>query len=78
VVRRKGKRSSWFFGPGATTQPVVRDLMAAERPDFIVHTAAQPSHDKAAPVPYVPPAPGPRAKISSRKNNSRDFDGSDL
>ena len=30
----------------------VRDLMQLERPDFIVHTAAQPSHDKAAAIPY--------------------------
>jgi len=30
----------------------VRDLMKAERPDFIVHTAAQPSHDRAAAIPY--------------------------
>jgi CDP-paratose 2-epimerase len=30
----------------------VRDLFKAERPDFIVHTAAQPSHDKAASIPY--------------------------
>ena len=30
----------------------VRDLLNAERPDFIVHTAAQPSHDKAASIPY--------------------------
>ncbi len=30
----------------------MRDLMAAERPDFIIHTAAQPSHDKAASIPY--------------------------
>ncbi len=30
----------------------VRDLMAAERPRFIVHTAAQPSHDKAAAIPF--------------------------
>jgi CDP-paratose 2-epimerase len=30
----------------------VRDLFEAERPDFIVHTAAQPSHDKAASIPY--------------------------
>src|SRR5580700_7840487 len=29
----------------------MRDLMAAERPDFIIHTAAQPSHDKAASIP---------------------------
>jgi len=30
----------------------MRDLFAAERPDFIIHTAAQPSHDKAASIPY--------------------------
>jgi CDP-paratose 2-epimerase len=30
----------------------IRDLFEAERPDFIIHTAAQPSHDKAASIPY--------------------------
>jgi CDP-paratose 2-epimerase len=30
----------------------VRDLFAAVRPDFIIHTAAQPSHDLAATIPY--------------------------
>src|SRR6266849_8213452 len=30
----------------------VRDLFEAERPDFIIHTAAQPSHDRAAAIPY--------------------------
>jgi CDP-paratose 2-epimerase len=30
----------------------VRDLLETERPDFIIHTAAQPSHDKAAAIPY--------------------------
>jgi CDP-paratose 2-epimerase len=30
----------------------VRDLFEVERPDFIIHTAAQPSHDKAASIPY--------------------------
>lgn len=30
----------------------VRDLLRAERPSFIIHTAAQPSHDKAASIPY--------------------------
>lgn len=30
----------------------VRDVFKNERPDFIVHTAAQPSHDKAASIPY--------------------------
>ncbi len=64
-----------FFGPQASTEPVVndlkrefreyrhldldirdregiRELFKLERPDFIVHTAAQPSHDKAASIPY--------------------------
>jgi CDP-paratose 2-epimerase len=30
----------------------VRDLLSGKRPDFIIHTAAQPSHDKAASIPY--------------------------
>jgi CDP-paratose 2-epimerase len=30
----------------------LRDLLRYERPHFIVHTAAQPSHDKAASIPY--------------------------
>jgi CDP-paratose 2-epimerase len=30
----------------------LRDLFKAERPDFIIHTAAQPSHDKATSIPY--------------------------
>jgi CDP-paratose 2-epimerase len=30
----------------------VRDLFRINRPDFIIHTAAQPSHDKAASIPY--------------------------
>ena len=30
----------------------VRDLFRDERPEFIIHTAAQPSHDKAASIPY--------------------------
>jgi CDP-paratose 2-epimerase len=64
-----------FFGPEASTRPVVedlvrrwpcyrhhdldirdrqrvRDLLRDERPGFIIHTAAQPSHDKAASIPY--------------------------
>jgi CDP-paratose 2-epimerase len=32
-------------------QPI-RDLLREERPDFIIHTAAQPSHDKARDIPY--------------------------
>ncbi len=31
----------------------VRDVVRAERPNLIIHTAAQPSHDKAASIPYV-------------------------
>lgn len=30
----------------------VRDLLQSEKPEFIIHTAAQPSHDKAASIPY--------------------------
>ena len=30
----------------------VRDVFEAERPAFVIHTAAQPSHDKAASIPY--------------------------
>ncbi len=30
----------------------VREVLQQERPQFIVHTAAQPSHDKAASIPY--------------------------
>ena len=30
----------------------LRDLLREERPDLIIHTAAQPSHDKAASIPY--------------------------
>jgi len=30
----------------------VREVFEAERPQFIIHTAAQPSHDKAAAIPY--------------------------
>lgn len=30
----------------------IRDLFAREKPDFIIHAAAQPSHDKAASIPY--------------------------
>ncbi len=28
------------------------DLIRQERPDFVIHTAAQPSHDRAAAIPY--------------------------
>ena len=30
----------------------IRDLFQRERPNFIIHTAAQPSHDMAASIPY--------------------------
>jgi len=30
----------------------VRNLFQSHRPDFVVHTAGQPSHDKAASIPY--------------------------
>lgn len=30
----------------------VRGVFESERPDFIIHTAAQPSHDRAASIPY--------------------------
>ena len=30
----------------------IRELFEAERPQFVIHTAAQPSHDKAASIPY--------------------------
>jgi CDP-paratose 2-epimerase len=30
----------------------MRDLFQRERPNFIIHTAAQPSHDMAASIPY--------------------------
>jgi CDP-paratose 2-epimerase len=30
----------------------IRDLMESQKPGFIVHAAAQPSHDKAAAIPY--------------------------
>ena len=30
----------------------IRGIVKSERPDFIIHAAAQPSHDKAASIPY--------------------------
>lgn len=30
----------------------VRDVVDSVRPDFVIHTAAQPSHDRAAAIPY--------------------------
>ena len=31
---------------------LIRDVVAEHRPEFIIHTAAQPSHDLAAKIPY--------------------------
>src|SRR5580658_11001016 len=31
----------------------VRELFKCERPNFIIHPAAQPSHDKAASIPFL-------------------------
>src|SRR5690349_6591168 len=31
---------------------LLRDLLRDERPDFIIHTAAQPSYDRASAIPY--------------------------
>src|SRR5215469_14261399 len=33
-------------------RPAVLDLVAKLKPDVIVHTAAQPSHDRAAAIPF--------------------------
>ena len=33
-------------------RPAVREMLETHRPQFIIHTAAQPSHDKAASIPY--------------------------
>src|SRR5690348_17391897 len=30
----------------------IRDLVRREHPDFIIHAAAQPSHDRATSIPY--------------------------
>src|SRR4051794_33615963 len=30
----------------------IRELFREQRPDFVIHAAAQPSHDKAASIPY--------------------------
>ena len=30
----------------------IREILKQERPDFIIHAAAQPSHDRAAAIPY--------------------------
>lgn len=40
------------LGTDIRDRQAIRDVMETERPDFIIHTAAQPSHDKAAAIPY--------------------------
>lgn len=40
------------FAVDIRDRQAVRDLIAAERPGLIIHTAAQPSHDKAAAIPF--------------------------
>ena len=40
------------FDLDISDRKAIRDLIERERPDFIIHTAAQPSHDKAASIPY--------------------------
>src|SRR5579884_2963560 len=45
-------RSYRHFALDIRDRQGVRDLFERERPDFIIHTAAQPSHDKAATIPY--------------------------
>ena len=47
--RVTGYRHHWL---DIRDRQAVRDLIFAERPDLIVHTAAQPSHDRAASIPY--------------------------
>ena len=41
------------FSIDVADRNAVRDLLRQERPQFIIHTAAQPSHDKAAEILYL-------------------------
>src|SRR5690349_12753182 len=54
VVRdlRQRYRTYRHFNVDIRNRAAIRDLVHTERPDFIIHTAAQPSHDKAASIPY--------------------------
>jgi CDP-paratose 2-epimerase len=49
---REGLSRYRHFDLDIRDREAMRDLLKAERPDFIIHTAAQPSHDKAASIPY--------------------------
>jgi CDP-paratose 2-epimerase len=54
VVEELARRRSRYrhFSMDIRDRHAVRALFKAERPDFIIHAAAQPSHDKAASIPY--------------------------
>jgi len=49
---RQSARTYRHIGLDIRDRQGVRDLFEQERPDFIIHTAGQPSHDKAASIPY--------------------------
>jgi CDP-paratose 2-epimerase len=42
----------WHRSVDIRDRQKIRDLVKDVRPDFIIHTAAQPSHDKAASIPF--------------------------
>ena len=48
----ESRQSYRHVGVDIRDREVIRDLFRHERPRFIIHTAAQPSHDKAASIPY--------------------------
>ena len=50
---RQRYRHYRHFSIDVADRSAVRDLLRQERPHFIIHTAAQPSHDKAAEIPYL-------------------------
>jgi CDP-paratose 2-epimerase len=45
-------RSYRHYSVDIRDRQTMREIFERERPDFIIHTAAQPSHDKAASIPY--------------------------
>src|SRR5436305_14811868 len=49
---RRSIRAYRHFDIDIRNREALRDLLRDERPDFIIHAAAQPSHDKAASIPY--------------------------
>src|SRR5881394_1603768 len=40
------------FAADIRDRELIREIFREHRPDFVVHSAAQPSHDKAASIPY--------------------------